>query len=101
MTKKIGISLPDDLHAWIVGEIEDGRADSVSGLIADALEALRGQDALEQLVSGMEEEIGELGPEERADVDAWMEEAGRAAEEARRRRESRERESSRRPGEAA
>lgn len=41
MTKKIGISLPDELYQWAVREVEEGRAETVSGLIADSLDAER------------------------------------------------------------
>jgi len=37
MTKKIGISLRDDLYEWAVHEVEEGRAESVSALIAEVV----------------------------------------------------------------
>ena len=47
MTKKIGISLRDDQYEWAVHEVEVGRAESVSALIAEGLQILEARAALE------------------------------------------------------
>ncbi|HEX6471900.1 MAG TPA: hypothetical protein VF069_22585 [Streptosporangiaceae bacterium] len=78
MTKKIGVSLPDELYEWAAAEVEEGRADSVSGLIADCLQARRARDELESLVADLAAEIGEPDEESRAQFEAAM----RVAEEA-------------------
>ena len=43
MTKKIGISLRDDLYEWAIREVEEGRAESVSALIAEGLQILEAE----------------------------------------------------------
>jgi len=40
MTKKIAISLPEELYDWAAREVEEERAESVSALIAKGLELL-------------------------------------------------------------
>jgi hypothetical protein len=37
MTKKIGVSLRQELYDWAAREVEEGRAESVSALIAEGL----------------------------------------------------------------
>jgi len=81
MTRKIGVSLRDDLYAWAAREVTEGRAESVSALIAHGLEVLRSRSELAELVRDLKAEIGELDDETKARVD----EAMRAAEEAQRR----------------
>jgi len=81
MTKKIGVSLRDDLYEWAAREVAEGRAESVSALIAHGLEVLRSRSELAALVRDLKAEIGELDDETKARVD----EAMRGAEEAQRR----------------
>jgi Arc/MetJ-type ribon-helix-helix transcriptional regulator len=81
MTKKIGISLRDELYEWAAREVEDGRAESVSALIAEGLEVLEARSRLESLVADLRAEIGPADEEAQARVD----DALRAAEEAQRR----------------
>lgn len=78
MTMKIGVSLPDDLYEWAVREVDKGRAESVSGLIAHGLKVLRSQAELKALVEDMRAEFGE--PDE--ETKAWAAAAFKAAEEA-------------------
>jgi Arc/MetJ-type ribon-helix-helix transcriptional regulator len=81
MTKKIGISLRDELYEWASREVEEGRAESVSALIAEGLAVLQARSRLETLVADLRAEAGEPDEETRARV----EEALRAADEAYRR----------------
>jgi Arc/MetJ-type ribon-helix-helix transcriptional regulator len=81
MTRKIGVSLPDDLYEWAAREVAEGQAESVSALIAHGLEVLRSRSDLAELVGDLKAEIGELDDETKARI----EEAMRAAEEAQRR----------------
>jgi Arc/MetJ-type ribon-helix-helix transcriptional regulator len=81
MTKKIGVSLHGDLYEWAAREVAQGRAESVSALIAHGLEVLRSRSELAELVRDLEAEIGEVDEETKARA----EEALRAAEEAQRR----------------
>lgn len=81
MTKKIGVSLRDDLYEWALREVEEGREESVSALIAEGLQVLRARAELQALVDDLRAEIGELDEETKARVD----EAFRAADEAHRR----------------
>lgn len=82
MTRKIGVSLRDELYEWAAREVEEGRADSVSALIAEGLEALESRAQLEALVADLTAQVGDLDDQSRARVD----DALRAAEEAYRRR---------------
>ncbi len=81
MTKKIGISLPEELYDWAAREVEEGRAESVSALIAKGLELLEARTQLEAIVGDLRAEIGELDDETKARVG----EALTAANEASRR----------------
>jgi len=81
MTKKIGISLKDELYEWVSREVEEGRAESVSALIAEGLAILEARSRLEALVTDLRAEAGE--PDEK--TRARIEEALRAADEAYRR----------------
>jgi Arc/MetJ-type ribon-helix-helix transcriptional regulator len=60
MTKKIGISLREELYDWAAREVEEGRAESVSALIAEGLELLEARAQLEAVVNDLRREIGEL-----------------------------------------
>jgi Arc/MetJ-type ribon-helix-helix transcriptional regulator len=60
MTKKIGISLREELYDWAAREVEEGRAESVSALIAEGLELLEARAQLEAVVNDLHTEIGEL-----------------------------------------
>jgi len=81
MTRKIGVSLRDELYEWAAREVEEGRAESVSALIAEGLEVLEARSRLESLVADLRAEIGPVDEGARARVD----DALRAAEEAQRR----------------
>jgi Arc/MetJ-type ribon-helix-helix transcriptional regulator len=70
MTKKIGVSLRDDLYEWATREVEEGRSESVSALVADGLNALRGYAELEDLVQDLAANIGEIDGETMARVEA-------------------------------
>lgn len=71
MTKKIGVSLPNDLYAWMQAQVEEGHAGSVSGLITETLSARRQLSELAALVDDLKAEFGEPGPEAKA----WAQEA--------------------------
>ncbi|MBO3746298.1 hypothetical protein J5X84_09500 [Streptosporangiaceae bacterium NEAU-GS5] len=71
MTKKIGVSLPDDIYSWMRSRVEDGFADSISGLIADLAVAERQKTELTAFVADLVGEFGEPGP----DADAWIDDA--------------------------
>jgi Arc/MetJ-type ribon-helix-helix transcriptional regulator len=81
MTKKIGVSLRQELYDWAAREVEEGRAESVSALIAEGLELLEARSQLESVVTGLRAEIGE--PDEKAKE--RLSEALGAADEAYRR----------------
>ena len=78
MTKKIGVSLPDDLYEWAAREVKAGKAESVSGLIAESLDARRARAELESLVADLTAELGEPDDERKAK----LEEILRAADHA-------------------
>jgi len=60
MTKKIGISLRQELYDWAAHEVEEGRAESVSALIAEGLELLESRAQLEAVVKDLRTEVGDL-----------------------------------------
>jgi Arc/MetJ-type ribon-helix-helix transcriptional regulator len=66
MTKKIGISLREELYDWAAREVEEGRAESVSALIAEGLELLKARAQLEALVNDLRGDIGELDDQTKA-----------------------------------
>jgi Arc/MetJ-type ribon-helix-helix transcriptional regulator len=84
MTKKIGVSLRQELYDWAAREVEEGRAESVSALIAEGLELLEARAQLEAVVSELHSEVGELDDQ----ANARLAEALAAADEAYRRRRS-------------
>ena len=82
MTKKIGVSLPEDLYDWAAGQVREGRAESVSALIAEGLALLEARALLfTKVVDDLPADLGEPDDERKSRV----EEALRAAEEAQRR----------------
>jgi Arc/MetJ-type ribon-helix-helix transcriptional regulator len=66
MTKKIGVSLRQELYDWAVREVEEGRAESVSALIAEGLELLEARAQLEAVVSDLHSEVGDLDDQAKA-----------------------------------
>ena len=82
MTKKIGVSLRQELYDWAAREVEEGRAESVSALIAQGLELLETRAQLEAVVTELHSEVGELDDQAKA----RLAEALAAADEAYRRR---------------
>ena len=81
MTKKIGVSLRQELYDWAAREVEEGRAESVSALIAQGLELLETRAQLEAVVTGLRSEVGELDDQ----AQARLAQALAAADEAYRR----------------
>ena len=66
MTKKIGVSLRQELYDWAAREVEEGRAESVSALIAEGLELLEARAQLEAVVTELHREAGELDDQAKA-----------------------------------
>ena len=60
MTKKIGVSLRQELYDWAAREVEEGRAESVSALIAEGLGLLASRAQLEAVVKDLRTEVGGL-----------------------------------------
>lgn len=84
MTKKIGISLRQELYDWAAREVEEGRAESVSALIAEGLELLASRAQLEAVVEDLRTEVGDLDEQAKTSLDAAL----GAADEAYRKREA-------------
>jgi Arc/MetJ-type ribon-helix-helix transcriptional regulator len=82
MTKKIGVSLREELYDWAAREVEEGRAESVSALIAEGLELLEARAQLEAVVTELYREAGEFDDQAKA----RLADALAAADEAYRRR---------------
>lgn len=78
-TVKVTVTIPEELAAYIRGQVEAGRVDSVSAYITRAAESLRDFEPLDLLIASMVAETGEPG--ERAN--AWVGAAMAAAEKAR------------------
>jgi Arc/MetJ-type ribon-helix-helix transcriptional regulator len=68
MTKKIGISLRQELYDWAAREVEEGRAESVSALIAEGLELLESRAQLEAVVKDLRTEAGDLDEQAKASL---------------------------------
>src|SRR5258708_15485720 len=84
MTKKIGVSLREELYDWAAREVEEGRAESVSALIAEGLELLEARAQLEAVVADLRADTGELDDQAKA----RLREALRAAAEAYRKQQA-------------
>jgi Arc/MetJ-type ribon-helix-helix transcriptional regulator len=78
MTKKIGVSLPDELYEWAAREVAAGKAESMSGLIAESLDARRARAELESLVADLTADLGDPDDDRKARLD----DALRAADDA-------------------
>ncbi|MBO0810110.1 MAG: hypothetical protein J2P32_17595 [Actinobacteria bacterium] len=78
MAKKVGISLREELYNWAAREVEEGRAESVSALIAEGLELLAARAQLAAAETALRAEVGELDDQARTGLD----EALGAADEA-------------------
>jgi Arc/MetJ-type ribon-helix-helix transcriptional regulator len=81
MTKKIGVSLRQELYDWVARQVEEGRAESVSVLIAEGLELLQSGARLKEVITEVHREAGELDDQAKA----RLTEALAAADEAYRR----------------
>ena len=66
MTKKIGVSLRQELYDWAAREVEGGHAESVSALIAEGLELLEARTQLEAVVAELHRDAGEPDDETKA-----------------------------------
>lgn len=77
MTTKIAVSLPDELVAAAKAEVADGRAASVSALVAEALTERVRRASLADLVADMIAEDGEPTAQDYAWADAALRGAGR------------------------
>jgi Arc/MetJ-type ribon-helix-helix transcriptional regulator len=72
MTKKIGVSLRQDLYDWAAREVQEGRAESVSALIADGLELLESRAQLEAAVKDLRTEVGDLDEQAKTSLGAAL-----------------------------
>ena len=70
MTTKIAVSLPDELVAEARAAVREGRADSVSGYIAQAMAERMRRESLATLLDDLDRELG--APSEEAK--AWADE---------------------------
>jgi Arc/MetJ-type ribon-helix-helix transcriptional regulator len=84
MTKKIGVSLRQELYDWAAREVEEGRAESVSALIAEGLELLESRAQLEAVVKDLRTEVGDLDEQAETSLGAAL----GAADEAYRKHET-------------
>ncbi|GAB3769187.1 hypothetical protein [Microlunatus parietis] len=57
MARKIGVSLPDDLYEWATAAVAEGRAESVSALVAEGLELLEARAHLEWIVADLRTDV--------------------------------------------
>lgn len=70
MTTKIAVSLPDELVAEARAAVREGRADSVSGYVAQAMAERMRRESLATLLDDLDRELG--APSEEAQ--AWADE---------------------------
>ena len=78
MTKKIGVSLRQELYDWATREVAEGRAESVSALIAEGLELLEARAQLQAVVADLRSEVGELDDQARARIGEALDAADEA-----------------------
>ena len=69
MDVEIAVSLPDELVAAARRAVDDGRADSVSGFVADAMRRREQEDGLAALLDDLDAEHGEPDAEDKAWAD--------------------------------
>lgn len=69
MTRKIAVSLPDEQVQAIRRAVDEGRAASVSGFIADALARAERENSLTRLLDDLDRELGPPGGEDYAWAD--------------------------------
>jgi len=72
MTKKIGVSLRQELYDWAAREVQEGRAESVSALIAEGLELLESRAQLEAVVNDLHAEVGDLDEQAKTSLGAAL-----------------------------
>lgn len=77
MTTKIAVSLPDELVADARTAVKEGRAESVSAYVADAMRHAGRRETLGEVVDAWELELGVPSDEARA----WVEEQLRRVDE--------------------
>jgi Arc/MetJ-type ribon-helix-helix transcriptional regulator len=70
MTTKIAVSLPDELVAEARLAVSEGRAESVSAYVADAMREKDGRETLGEVLDAWDKEFGPPGPE----AFAWADE---------------------------
>jgi len=61
MTTKIAVSLPDELVDEARQAVRDGRAESVSGYVAEAMSQRSRRESLAVLLDDLDEELGAPG----------------------------------------
>ncbi|WP_332644100.1 hypothetical protein [Aeromicrobium sp.] len=66
MTIKIAVSLPDHLVAEARAAVAEGRADSVSGYVAEAMESVSRRKTLGDLLKDLDAEFGPTSAEAKA-----------------------------------
>ncbi len=72
MTKKIAVSLPDDLVASMRRAVAEGRASSVSGYVSTAVARAEREDSLTRLLDDLDRELGEVDASDLAWADAAL-----------------------------
>jgi Arc/MetJ-type ribon-helix-helix transcriptional regulator len=66
MTKKLAISLPDELAEQVAAAVRHGRVPSASAYIAKAIEAYEEPMTLTQFFEEWRQEVGPSSPDEKA-----------------------------------
>jgi Arc/MetJ-type ribon-helix-helix transcriptional regulator len=72
MTTKIAVSLPDDLVEATRAAVRDGRAASVSALVAQALRSHLRINSLQSFLDDLDAELGPPSPEDLAWADSVL-----------------------------
>lgn len=67
MTIKIAVSLPDHLVLEARAAVAEGRADSVSGYVAQAMQAMSRHKTLDEVLDDLDDEFGPPS----AEATAW------------------------------
>ena len=64
-TKKVTVSLPEELADQLREEVQTGRAESVSALVGEAVSQRLRSDRLEEVLVGLRQELGSPTKEDR------------------------------------
>ncbi len=78
-TKRITVTLPVAVAAAVQQRVDNGEAESVSGLVADVLTEHFQEESLERFLADWDDEAGPVDEETQRDAREWAEAVLRSA----------------------